>query len=379
MEARLRLLVMDKMRISLNNEEITGQKFLPSDQPANKNKTWVLFPILLIGCLSMLFAEVFSGASQRWFINGWGIFVTFPLYLAHVLFFWWIALKLKKTSLSQLYFFGVIFALYESWIPKVLWAGYNDATGSGWGTFLGLRLYEFPILVFFWHPIMSFILPILVFEVLTGKILIGHAGVLRKSKNKTTFIVLFLLAISTFIANGNKFNLISANSSLIGTLLLVSGLYYSARKASLKIFEFSRTGFITVTAYLFLLYVSTFLFLRPERIPQTILPYVSIIVVYAVLILLIRKSKKTETEFTGPDPHQYSIKDLVSFVLITILSVNVACLTSNTSWKILLITYFMLTFIGTITFISITYQTLRQGNEICNPSRGFSRKTAYKK
>ncbi|MCK4432956.1 MAG: hypothetical protein KAV48_03390, partial [Methanomicrobia archaeon] len=75
-----------------------------------------LFPILLIGCLSMLFAEVFSGASQTWFINGWGILVTFPLYLGHVLFFLWIALKSKRTTLSQLYLFGVIFALYESWI-----------------------------------------------------------------------------------------------------------------------------------------------------------------------------------------------------------------------------------------------------------------------
>jgi len=66
-----------------------------------------LAPVLLIGTLSMLFAEVFSGASQMWYVSGWGLLITFPLYSAHLLFFLNIAMKLRKTSLSQLYLFGV--------------------------------------------------------------------------------------------------------------------------------------------------------------------------------------------------------------------------------------------------------------------------------
>ena len=204
-----------------------------------------VFPILLIGSLSMLFAEVFSGASQTWFINGWGIIVTFPLYLCHLLFFLWIALKSRRTTLSQLYLFGVIFALYESWITKVLWAGYMDSAGPGLGTLFGIGISEFPVLVFFWHPIMSFIIPILVFEILTKKVFKDHESILIKTTKKTILITLFLISISTFIANGNGFDLLSSNASLIGTLLIISVLYYLTKKGRFKISGIKESKFCT--------------------------------------------------------------------------------------------------------------------------------------
>ncbi|MDY6966681.1 MAG: hypothetical protein SVM80_12095 [Halobacteriota archaeon] len=153
------------------------------------------------------------------------------------MFFLGIALKSRRTALFQLYLFGVIFALYESWITKVLWAGYIDSAGPGLGTLLGIGVAEFLVLVFFWHPIMSFVLPILVFEILTKKVLGGHESFLRKSTKKTILVSLFLILISTFVANGNGFDLISSNSSLIGTFLIILGLYYFtnlSKKADLK-------------------------------------------------------------------------------------------------------------------------------------------------
>lgn len=158
-------------------------------------------PILLIGTLSMFFAEVFSGASQTWFINGWGILVTFPLDLVHLLFFLAIAMRTKRTSLSQLYLFGVMFALYEAWITKVLWAGYMDTEGPSLGTSLGLGVAEFPVLVLFWHPIMSFIVPILVFEILTGKTLVQHSEILKRSGRKEGIQSAMFVSIGTLHDN----------------------------------------------------------------------------------------------------------------------------------------------------------------------------------
>lgn len=336
------------------------QEIKSSDGSPSNNNVSIFGPILLIGALSMLFAEVFSGASQAWFISGWGILGTYPLYLAHVLFFLWIALKLKKTSLSQLYLFGVIFALYESWITKVLWAGYIDQGNQLSISFLGLGVAEFPVLVFFWHPIMSFILPILVFEILTGKILAGHESVLRKSTKKTTLIVLFLILISTFIAYGNKLNSVSANLSLIGTLVIISGLFYLAKKSNIKVFEFSKTGFTVVTIYLLFLYITAFFLLLPVRIPKTIMPYASIIVFYFFVIFLISKLKKIEAEFVVLNDNQYSIKDIIFFAIVTILSVNVACVLSNISSLIFIATYIGLIFLGTTIFVKVVYKTLKQ-------------------
>ena len=202
------------------------------------------------------------------FISGWGLLLTFPLYLCHVLFFLCIAFKLKRISLPQLYLLGVVFSLYESWITKVLWSGYFDSNGPGLGTILGIGISEFPILVFFWHPIMSFIVPVLVFELLTKKIHISHASILTKTTRKTILILISLISLATFIANGNKFDLLSSNISLIGTLVIILVFYSLARKADLKVFEFGRRGFIALSLYLALLYVLAFLFLLPERNPK---------------------------------------------------------------------------------------------------------------
>ncbi|MBP2029630.1 hypothetical protein J2755_000550 [Methanohalophilus levihalophilus] len=319
-----------------------------------------LFPILLIGTLSMLFAEVFSGASQMWFINGWGILVTFPLYLAHVLFFLGIALKTGKTSLSQLYLFGVIFALYEAWITKVLWAGYMDSEGPNAGTFLGVGLTEFPVLTFFWHPIMSFIVPILVFEILTGKVLSGHEWILKKTRRKTSLIVIFLILVATFIANGNGFNIVFANASFLGTIAIVILFLHLSKGASITDLEFGKRGFGLLSLYLLLLYIITFIYLLPDRIPTTITPYLTIAVFYAIPIALIYKSEWTGVYVETPEPYSYSKKDLATFLPISVLAVSFACLMPDISPGILAVTYFLLLLVGTLLFLWIVYTTSKK-------------------
>jgi hypothetical protein len=310
----------------------------------------------------MLFAEVFSGSSQAWFINPAALFLPFPLYMAHVLFFLWIALRLKKASLPQLYLFGTLFGLYESWITKVLWAGYQGAAGPGAGTVFGIGVIEFPVLVFFWHPIMSFIMPVLAYEILTGRAISTHKKILEKSRKKTAAITLFLLLAGTFIANGNRFDILSANLSLIGTLLIVTGLYYLSRKKDLKVFEFGKLGFGILTVYLILLYAVTFFLLLPERIPTGIVPYIAILAFYAIPISLIIKSRKTDTELEKLTMNQYSPKDLVKFALVAIVAANLACLAPNISLAILGIVYFSYIVIGVITFTFAVYKVFKHNS-----------------
>ncbi|MEQ9715513.1 MAG: hypothetical protein ACTSSP_02970 [Candidatus Asgardarchaeia archaeon] len=114
-----------------------------SHQENNSN----VFPLLLIGALSMFFAEVSSGASVLWFIDTWGIFVTFPLYWSHTLFFFNIALRCRKLDFTSLYLLGTLFGLYESWITKVIWAGYFGQS-LGWGQLRDLRLRSCLLLYF---------------------------------------------------------------------------------------------------------------------------------------------------------------------------------------------------------------------------------------
>lgn len=349
---------------------MTEQNLQHSNQPHANGKKGVLLPMLLIGTLSMLFAEIFSGSSQAWFATGWGLLMTFPLYLSHVLFFLFIALKLKKISLPQLYVFGAIFSLYEAWITKVLWAGYGD-TGPMLGTVAGIGISEFPMLVFFWHPVMAFILPILIFEILTGQVFEAHTSILRKSARKTKLVILFLILISAFIVNGNGYNLLSANLSLIGTLFIVSGLYYSVKSSNIKVFEFSKISFAMVTMYLLLLYTGTFLLLHPGRIPHSLVPFISIIIFYALFIFIIRRSKKVETEFVQLNKEHYTIGDLKKFALITIVAVNVVAVVPVISMYIFSFTYFAIALTGTILFATVVYKILKQNSPIKKiPERG---------
>ena len=114
----------------------------------------------------MLCAEVFSGASVLWFINPVSWAFMFPLYLAHLLLFFNLAVLFRRTSLSSLYLWGVLFGMYESWITKVTWAGYMGQDPSG-GRCSAFAPAEFLIIIFFWHPFMSFIVPLFLFETLS--------------------------------------------------------------------------------------------------------------------------------------------------------------------------------------------------------------------
>ncbi|MFH0873735.1 MAG: hypothetical protein V1846_02735 [Candidatus Komeilibacteria bacterium] len=308
----------------------------------------------------MFTAEVLSGASQTWFISFWGLFITFPLYLAQVLFFWWLALRLKKTTLSQLYVFGVIFGLYESWITKVLWSGYFDLGHSLAGTFLGVSIAEFPVLVFFWHPLLSFMAPLLLFELLSGHIIMSHEKIFKKSIRKTSLIIIFLICISTYIAYGNRFNLLSANFSVLGSLLLIWFLSRGITKVNLKIFDFRRGRFLIITSYLLVQYVGSFILLRQEYIPRTILPYISILAFYFMSILLLAKSKKSDLGFISANENHYSGKDLVIFSFILLAAVNAACLMSNISAILFIASYLVFMAIGTALFFTTVYKILRQ-------------------
>jgi len=319
-----------------------------------------LAPVLLIGTLSMLFAEVFSGASQMWYVSGWGLLLTFPLYSAHLLFFLNIAMKLRKTSLSQLYLFGVIFGLYESWITKVLWAGYIESQGPAMGTLFGVGISEFPVLVFFWHPIMSFILPIIVFEILTEKVIRDHQWILRKTAKKTILITLFLISIATFIANGNNYSPVSSDLSLIGTLLIIYLLYRLTKDMDLRSIELHRKSITVLIIYLFLLYAVSFFYLLPERKPVTVLPYLTVISFYIISIVLILKSKKKQAEMEILKENLYSGKDFLKFMIILILLVNISSLVPEISSVILMITYISFIFVGTVTFTVTAYRNIRR-------------------
>ena len=255
----------------------------------------VLLCVLLAGALSMLCAEVFSGASVLWFVTSWGWLVTFPLYMVHLVFLFSLAVIFRRTTLTSLYLWGVIFGLYESWITKVTWAGYFG-TEPGWGTVYGFAPAEFLIIVLFWHPVMSFLLPILLFEVLSpasrrkGLLLPGHRWLLAKNKRGLALFTGFSLIGAAFLTVNSGYDAVVALVTLLGSAGIIGLLYCAVMKrtrGNFSVFSLSlkKRGIFIALAYLTLLYVLAFFFLVPERIAP--LPTILLTVLIYVIVLLL--------------------------------------------------------------------------------------------
>ena len=342
----------------------------------SSREQWIYF--LLIGCLSMLYAELFSGASQLWFFNVWSLLVTFPLYMVHVLFFFNLALRMKKTSPVHLYLFGVLFGMYESWITQVLWIGYS-AEGPMVGTFLGIGIGEFLALVFFWHPILSFMLPILVFQLLIlsvesetpliRRILPSHIPFLMKTKSNQRYIYVIYVIGSAFMAVNYQGDLLLALAALGGTYTLIYLLYRKARTYhhfSVYSLRVQGKGIKIMVIYMIALYSIMFFGYGyyGGRIPGY-LPIATTIVLYILFGWVVKSSNPAAESVDIPlslAEHLVNMRDyrkLVCFNILTACGFSVVFLgLPSPLFVVFMFFYFTISVVG----IYIFYKAVRLRN-----------------
>jgi hypothetical protein len=242
--------------------------------PENPGPT-VVFARVMIGLIVLICAEVFSGASLRvglW--HPWTIVVTYWLYFAHFFFFTTLAVRTGRTSLSALYLWGVLFGLYESWITKVIWQGYN---GDGKFAMGHIGPYGFSeiSMVFIFHPVASFILPLTVTCLLCPSLrrwfpeLAWFTGKSRGARIVQVYLVLSFVPVMAMNSGGP----INLAANLAVAIILLSVLLRLARPArsapdGRRIVAFGPGGFAGLCVYLALLYGVTYVALRPEGRPS---------------------------------------------------------------------------------------------------------------
>ena len=318
-----------------------------------------LASILLFGVLSMFFAEVCSGASTLWFVNFWGLFVTMPLYLGHALFFFNCAVRFKRTSVRQLYFFGMMFGLYEALITKVLWFGYPGSTASMFGTIGGVAWGEFLSVVLFWHPVMSFLVPIFVYELLSRDILPGHEKILQKNWRTILGVVLLVVIAANLQNNGASYNLLVSFGSVAGALLIIFILNWLTKTKTLQSLTLGNTGMILLSVYLIILYASTTILILPERLPQTILPYLLILLWYLVVLGLLWIDSPTN-KLTAKKKNLFSTRDLFVFAILLAVVTVVFALFSQISQFLLVFFALVIVILGGVFLLASLLSLLRQ-------------------
>ncbi len=126
-------------------------------------KMKLLFWIIL-GMVSTFFAEVISGSTPFAFFTPVGWLVVFPIYLFHILVLGSIVFRYGRPVFYVLYPAGMIFGMYETYITKTIWGSAEWVHGTV--SIGGIYILPFLLLVFFFHPLISFILPLTLSEVL---------------------------------------------------------------------------------------------------------------------------------------------------------------------------------------------------------------------
>ena len=307
-----------------------------------------IFFWIIVGMISVFFAEVVSGSTPYPFFTPLGWLIVFPVYELHILILGTIVLKYGKPTLYALYPAGMIFGMYESYITKVIW---GSASWSGEISVGGIYLIPFILVVLFWHPFMSFIIPLTLSEITltNSKRIISHMpdkilSLFSDSKRMRKTLILS----SLFIGLIGMFNLNAVNSflsSLTSSIFLLAIVLLWRKRfigAGRKIDDYlpGKIGFSISLFLLALLYIiATFTF-NPEYLPPPSVHAVTAIIYITLFILLWRNMRisRYEKERRFQLPHT-SLNFVIFLILIFVLTTT---LESLLFFKILIFVIFLI-------------------------------------
>lgn len=245
----------------------------------------------ILGGLSVFFAEITIGSSPFAFFDAWGILVVCPLYLLHVLVLGRVALARDRPRFSTLFFAGVLFGLYEAYMTKQLW---NPDWSANPVRLDGVAVIETIILVLWWHPLMAFIMPLLVAEtVLCRSRHVARALPRRLQRvlfGKRGTAVLFILAAlaGLLVSSAHTLRpttghvLVSAAASAAVMLALVGLWRRATRGVRMTLPELLPTTreMVLLCVCLGIQYVGLGIVVRPEALPG-LGPQASVWLLYA--------------------------------------------------------------------------------------------------
>lgn len=272
----------------------------------------MLLTRLYIGFIIFTCVENFAVSSGIWITSPWALLVTYPMYIAHFFFFTTIASKFKRSSVSQLYFWGAIIGLYETWITKVIWQGYSGEGFAFGGFWFGLH--ETIGLVLVWHPFFAFLLPLatgyMIFRSFPnttddpGLDYIGLKKLFFSKNMKSGFLMAFLIIIASVTSglNGQSITnlLIVYGPSLIiivGGYFLLKWLYSKSEAqttSSSNVFVLNTGGLILTSVYLFIFYILSYFFIHPDWLPAWYIQLLTLIFYFVFLMIIFLKNRQRQ-------------------------------------------------------------------------------------
>ena len=305
----------------------------------------------ILGGLSVFFAEVTIGSSPFAFFDPWGILVVCPLYLLHVLTLAWIVLRQGRPRFSALLFAGILFGLYEAYMTKQLWNPTWSPTPMRIG---GVAVWETMVLVLWWHPLMAFVMPLLVAE--TALCRSRHVArslperVQRMLFGRRGGVTLVVLAVGfgLILSSAPEYRPTAGHVlvSAVASAGVVLGLVWLWRRwtrgvrFALPDLLPTRREMVLLCICLGLQYVGLGLIVRPEALPG-VGPQASVWLLYALAIgglwLSLRRPRRPHMLGTGDPPDRFSWRTWLGLAGVLAATATVArlLLGAGTGWFLL--------------------------------------------
>lgn len=246
---------------------------------------WVLW-----GSISVILTEVVTFSSPFPFLTLWGVLVVFPLYTLHVLVLGWLIFRPKRLNLHILFLAGALLGMYEAYVTKVLW---KPTWGDATLTFGGVYVVQTAILVLFYHPLMAFVLPLVIAESLfttsRESLQCLPARVQRWLRGRTALVAsLFAAYCGLFHSLNAPSTLVALASSLSSGAVFWALVWYWRRTGcdrgyTLRHLLPTNRQAAWLGGLLLFGYLWQGVLLRPEAMPRTLLPHLTVWAMYLVL------------------------------------------------------------------------------------------------
>ncbi|MBN2149040.1 MAG: hypothetical protein JW726_16765 [Anaerolineales bacterium] len=283
---------------------------------------------LLLGVLSVILAEVVSYASQFPFFDFWGLAVVCPLYTLHTLVLLYVVARWRRPTLATLFLAGALFGMYEAYMTKVFWdPTWGDFTWQAGGIYLG----QTAVLILFWHPWMAFIMPVVLGERFfadSGEMVAAMPPLLQKIVSHPKGGRLAVAAFALFCGLTQATNspdiamslLTSLGAGLVFWLILGLGRRLKGgRSYHMNDLLPSARQIIVLVGLLLLGYLVLGLLMRPEALPRTFVPHLTVWGLYLVLGgLLYRNLKKASSPLVPAErmPSPFPWQEALIFWLV---------------------------------------------------------------
>jgi len=249
---------------------------------------------LLLSTLSMALPEVITMNAPIPWIHPMGYVLGYPVYGLHILVLGGLMYKYSRISIVTLMSYGGLFGLYEGYLIKQLW-------NPNWGTELtfqigGVRVVHTLMLVFFVHPVLAFVVPLVIAELfLTRPGRLSRALPFLRSRTGVFATVIVLAVWLGLIIGGNlpEHGGRSAFAAPVILILVVGGLaaiwlsMFKGNRFSIRELMPQSKGLWILAGLLVVEYVFYSRLLRPEAMATEWLPHVIVVGIYVFFVTLI--------------------------------------------------------------------------------------------